>query len=266
MFGMIALAHRTRAFVWRWGLPVALLIAWQTISTGLLPYDYKVLMPPPTWVGGALLETLTGGWEQFGMPELAAHILASLGRQAAGFGLASALAVPVGLLIGYLDPARQTLGLLVNLLRPISPIAWIPLALLILGLGNPAILFIVAYGAFFPIVTNVIAGVRGIEPTLVRAALTFGCRGPMLFREVILPGALPTVCTGLRLGMGIGWTSIVAAELVGSRSGLGFMIAYYRMTHATEKVILGMIVVGCLGWLMDRGLRRLENRLLRWRS
>lgn len=249
---------------WRLGLPVALVAIWQIVSERLLPYSFKVLMPPPTWAIRAFWDLMTTGVAQYGMPALVAHTLASLERHLAGFLAAALAGVPLGLAIGFFRPVEDLLGPLVDLLRPISPIAWIPLALLIFGLGNTAIVYIVFYGAFFPIVTNTITGVKGVDPTLVRAARTFGCTRATLLREVILPGALPTILTGLRIGMGIGWTSIVAAELVGSNRGLGFMIAFYRMTQATEKIIVGMAVIGLLGFGMDWGLRRIRRMLLGW--
>jgi ABC-type nitrate/sulfonate/bicarbonate transport system permease component len=125
-------------------------------------------------------------------------------------------------------------------------------------------MFIIFLGAFFPIVLNTIAGVRAVDPALVWAALTLGGNRRQIVMEIVLPGALPLILTGCRIGLGVGWMALVAAELVAARSGLGFMIQSARYALVTQRVILGMAVIGVLGLLMDRGMRWLERRAVPW--
>jgi ABC-type nitrate/sulfonate/bicarbonate transport system permease component len=154
---------------------------------------------------------------------------------------------------------------LLNILRPIPPLAWIPLAILWFGLGENSVVFITLISAFFAILLNTIAGVRGVDKSLVRAALSLGASRRVLILRVILPATLPSLFTGFRIALGVSWMSIVAAELIASSSGLGFMISYYRELLRSDLILVGMLSIGVIGFLMDRGLLWLEQRLLPWR-
>lgn len=171
----------------------------------------------------------------------------------------------MGLLLGLYRPLDAFCDGLLSVLRPIPPFAWIPLAILWFGIGDGSTQFVVLYAAFWPILLNTIAGVRDIDRSLLKAASSIGSRGLSLFVHVIVPGSLPLVMTGLRIGLGIAWMAIVAAELVAAQTGLGFMIMFYRSLFITENVIVGMLVIGVLGYLMDRLMRAIENRLMPWR-
>src|SRR5579872_51449 len=249
-----SLAARALRF---WALPMLCIAVWWIAArfAGVNP----VLLPDPAAVAGAFYQlSLSGALEQ--------HILISLERVLVGFGLAAVLAVPLGLVLGLYRPIEAYADGLLSLLRPIPPFAWIPLAILWFGIGDGSTEFIVVYAAFFPILLNTIAGVRGIDRMLLRVAHSIGARGPSLFWHVIIPGALPTTFTGLRVGLGIAWMSIVAAELVAAQSGLGYMIMFYRDLFITENVLVGMLSIGVLGFVMDCVMRFLEARLMPWRT
>jgi len=249
--------RRVRRFV----LVTIVLVAWQVVSGHLLPAlaPYLVtLLPPPLDVLRALLDLSRTG-------EIFTHILGSLKRVSGAFAVAVLLGVPLGLSMGWWRLVAELVDPVLEFLRPIPPLAWIPLGILWFGIGDTQNMFIIFLGAFFPIVLNTIAGVRGVDRTLVWGALTLGGSRHQILREIILPGALPLILTGLRIGLGVGWMALVAAELVAARSGLGFMIQSARYAFVTERVILGMVVIGLLGLAMDRGMRALQ-RLLQWHA
>jgi ABC-type nitrate/sulfonate/bicarbonate transport system permease component len=152
----------------------------------------------------------------------------------------------------------------VNALRPIPPLAWIPISILWFGIGDAQNAFIIWLCAFFPILLNTTAGVKAIDPLHVRAALCLGATRMPLFRRIILNGALPSIVTGLRIGLGIGWMGLVAAELVAAPSGLGYLISDARSLLATDVVVVGMATIGLLGLLIDIGMRRVARALLPW--
>jgi ABC-type nitrate/sulfonate/bicarbonate transport system permease component len=236
-------------------LPLVALAAWWIVSKrgGINP----VLFPGPEAVAGALYSLAVSG-------ALWVHVFTSLKRVLIGFALALACAVPLGLVLGLYRPLEAFCDGLLSILRPIPPFAWIPLAILWFGIGDGSTQFIVFYAAFWPILLSTIAGVRGIDRILLKAASSIGSRGLSLFVHVIVPGSLPGVLTGIRIGLGIAWMSIVAAELVAAQSGLGFMIMFYRSLFISENVVVGMLVIGVLGYLMDQLLRVIERRVTPW--
>ncbi len=239
---------------------IVLLAAWQLVSALVLPAiaPYMVLlMPPPAAVADTFVTMLAGG-------ELAAHVLASLRRVLTAFAVAAAAGVALGIAMGWWRRFGELVDPLVEFFRPIPPIAWIPLGILWFGIGDRQNMFIIFLGAFFPIVLNTIAAVRGIDRALVWGALTLGGSRRQILREIVLPGALPLVLTGLRIGLGVGWMALVAAELMAARSGLGFLIQSARYALLPERVILGMVVIGLLGVTMNRAMRALERRLTPW--
>jgi ABC-type nitrate/sulfonate/bicarbonate transport system permease component len=179
-------------------------------------------------------------------------------------GAAAVTAIPLGIAMGLSRAWRDALDLLVEMLRPIAGIAWIPLALFILGIGNRLPVFIMFYSAFFPLVIGTAAGVRNVDPRLLAASTTMGVTGAARIRHVVLPAALPAVMVSLRLAVAAAWTAVVAAELVGAPSGLGYAIEYYRSMLATPTVMAFIAVIGLLGFVTDAGLRALEARLTPW--
>lgn len=244
--------RRLLAFVSIAGLAAA----WQA-ATGLGLIE-KVLLP-------SLGEIAVAFWQSIADGTLGQHVYASLMRVVQGFVLAFALAVPIGVLMGSSQTAGALIDPVVELLRPIPPIAMIPLAILWFGIDEFSKVFIIAYGAFFPILVNTMAGFREVDPVHVRAAQTLGASRAQIFRDVILRSAFPFIVTGARLGMGMAFIVLVAAELIASSEGLGFLITDARYSFRTDLVFLGMACIGVLGFALNRLLVAVEQRLLGWK-
>jgi NitT/TauT family transport system permease protein len=208
-----------------------------------------------------------------GIEELAAqgllidHVAASLGRVAGGYGVAALLGIPLGIAMGWFPALFAALNPVIQLLRPISPIAWIPLAILWFGIGDLSPIFLIFLASFFPIVVNATAGVHTIERHYIRAAANFGVHGLRLLRLVILPAALPHIIVGMRVSLGVAWLVVVAAEMIALTSGLGFLIMDSRNAgNRYDLVVAGMVLIGVTGLLLDGLMRRLEQlREVRWR-
>jgi NitT/TauT family transport system permease protein/taurine transport system permease protein len=261
---MTGALSRRQALAWRLALPLTVAVAWVVLSRLMTSPTARMMLPPPEAVYESAHRLLTTGQDVFGVPALLAHVGESLKRMALGYGAAVAVGVPLGIVVGYFRVAETNLDFVIQALRPISPVAWIPIALTWFGIGMTTVAFIVFYGAFFPIVINTIGGVKGVSRTYVRAALVCGCGAGRILRRVILPGALPMILTGMRIGLGVGWMSIIAAELVGTQSGLGYMISEARFHLDVESIVVGMLAIGLLGLLSDRCLRWLHARLVPW--
>ncbi len=237
-------------------LPCLVVLVWQ-IGASLALWN-PLFLPAPTRVAAAAWRLLVTG-------ELLRHFGDSLLRIAWANFIAVAVAVPLGFFMGLYRPFEDLVDGLLNLLRPIPPLAWIPLAILWFGIGERSVVFITLLSAFFAILLNTIAGVRGVEKSLIRAALSLGATRRVLLTQVIFPATLPSLFTGLRIALGVSWMSIVAAELIAASSGLGFLITYYRELMRPDLILVGMLSIGIVGFLMDRGLQRLERRLVPWR-
>jgi NitT/TauT family transport system permease protein len=192
------------------------------------------------------------------------HLLASLSRVYGGFVIAAILALPLGLMIGRLSIMRRLLDPTLQVLRPIPVTAWLPLSMIIFGLGPRSAFFLVCLGAFYPILINTIFGVRSVDLRLFEAASMLGCRSTAQFHRVVLPASLPAIFTGLRLGLGFAWVVIVVGEMTGVPTGLGAIIMEARQLSRTEIVICGMIVIGIAGFISDRIVLLLGKRLLQW--
>ena len=219
--------------------------------------DNPIQLPDPLRVGKAMLDLAREG-------ELFEHAWVSAGRLLLALVIAVLLAVPLGFVLGLNRRVEAYVDPLVELLRPISGIAWIPLALFILGVGNTLPVFIMVYVAFFPLLLNTVAGVRGVDRKLLNAARTMGISRAATLRHVIVPAALPTVMVGLRLAFAGAWAAVVAAELIGAPSGLGFAIEWYRQLLMSPKVFGFIAMIGFIGFVCDLGLRTLQRRLTPW--
>ena len=214
-------------------------------------------LPSPARVVTALWDLLASG-------EILQHAMISTTRLLIALLTAIALAVPLGFWMGLSRTADSYIDPLVELLRPISGIAWLPLGLFIFGVGDTLPVFIMVYVAFFPILLNTVAGVRQVDRKLVAAANTMGVSRRGLLLHVLVPAALPTVMVGIRLAFAASWAAIVAAELIGAPSGLGFAIEWYRQLLMTPKVFAFIMVIGVVGYLCDVGLRALQRWLTPW--
>jgi NitT/TauT family transport system permease protein len=196
--------------------------------------------------------------------ELIIDALGSLYRVVVGFAVGAGLALPLGLAMGASRIAYSWMNPLVQLLRPIPPIAYIPLSMLWFGLGNPPAIFLIAIGAFFPVLMNTIAGVRQVDGIYLRAARNLGAGGSTMFRRVILPAAVPYILTGMRIGVGTAFIVVIVSEMIAVNNGLGFRINEAREYFWSDKIIAGMITIGLLGLSIDWAMNKLNNHLLRW--
>jgi NitT/TauT family transport system permease protein len=241
--------------------PALVLVLWHLATYGR---KYS-LIPPPTEVARALYDLAFGGiYDDAYSRTLHVHLLASLSRVYGGFAIAAILALPLGLMIGRLSIMRRLLDPTLQVLRPIPVTAWLPLSMIIFGLGPRSAFFLVCLGAFYPILINTIFGVRSVDLRLFEAASMLGCRSTAQFHRVVLPASLPAIFTGLRLGLGFAWVVIVVGEMTGVPTGLGAIIMEARQLSRTEIVICGMIVIGIAGFISDRVVLLLGKRLLRW--
>ena len=241
--------------------PLTVLVFWHFATYGR---KYS-LIPPPSEVAIELYDLAFGGvWDDAFSQTLHIHLLASLARVYGGFAMACAVALPLGLMIGRIPAARMIFDPFLQLMRPIPVTAWLPLSMILFGLGAKSAFALVCLGAFYPILLNTIFGVRSVDPKLFEAASMLGCRGNAQFFKVVLPAAMPSIFTGLRLGLGLAWFVIVVGEMTGVPEGLGAVIMDGRTLSRTELVICGMIVIGVAGYLSDRVVVALGNHLLRW--
>lgn len=212
-------------------------------------------------------QVVTGAWDLAKDGTLSQHIAASLLRVAIGFGLAFLVAVPLGLWMGWVSAAFYTLNPLFQMLRPISPIAWIPVAILWFGVGNLSPIFLIFISSVFPMMVQTTMGVRTIDRRYLRAAANFGVSRSVLFRKVVIPAVLPEIIIGMRIGLGVAWLVVVAAEMVALSSGLGYLIMDSRNAgNRYDLVIASMIIIGVIGLLLDGATRLLEHmKTVKWR-
>jgi ABC-type nitrate/sulfonate/bicarbonate transport system permease component len=218
-----------------------------------------IMLPPPDAVLKVGIAMAMSG-------ELMRHIVASLSRVIQGFLIAALLGVLVGTLVGRSRVLEDLVEPPVELLRPIPPLAFLPMMVLWFGIGEASKVGFIAYAAFFPIFTTTLEGIKFVDPLLIRAAASLGASERDIFRYVVLPAALPNILTGLRIGFGLSFFVIVAAEFIAADSGLGFLINDARTFFLVSNMLLGAAVIGVIGFLFNSGLRRLEARLLRWRK
>jgi NitT/TauT family transport system permease protein len=229
-------------------LLIAALIAfwWTAVAV-----THSVIFPTPWAVVSGTLELLKDG-------SLWRHIGASLMRVGVGFGLAVLVAVPLGLWMGWVRGAYRTLNPLFQILRPISPIAWIPLAILWFGVGDASPIYLIFISSVFPMIVQTVVGVHTIEKRYLRAAENFGVSRRTLFARVVIPAVLPQILIGMRIGLGVAWLVVVAAEMIALRSG--------NAGNRYDLVVAGMIIIGLIGLSLDGFMRMLEGtRWVRWR-
>ncbi|SFR46858.1 NitT/TauT family transport system permease protein [Halogeometricum rufum] len=251
------------AFVGLWWLLVNYSVSVIGLNFGLIS--------GPVATGGALLNYLAGEPMTAGGQTIYIHILYSTWRVAAGVGIATVLAVTLGLLIGTSQQWEDYVYPAVELFRPIPPVAWVPIAILVFPTlsvtalsVNLAVLFVVFVGAFFPILVNTIEGVRNVEEEYSRAAESLGADRTDVFRHVILPATLPAILTGISLGIGLGWITVVAAEIVAGNYGIGYVTYQAYRLLATDVILVGMITIGALGYASSWLVVQAANHLTPW--
>src|SRR3954469_23723688 len=242
-------------------VPLVLLIGWDLA----VRLSGTRLIPLPRDVAIMLYDFTFGGiYDDAFSKTIHIHFWKSVQRVYGGFFAAALVAIPLGLLIGRIRFIRDLIDPTLQMLRPVPVTAWLPLSMIFFGLGPNAAIFLVFLGAFFPIVLNTTFGVRSVDYKLFEAASMLGCNGSSLFRQVVLPAATPSIFNGLRLGHGFAWILIVVGEMTGVPEGLGAVIMDGRTLSRTDLVISGMIVIGVAGFLSDRVIVALNNRLLAW--
>jgi NitT/TauT family transport system permease protein len=238
------------------GVILALIGVWWLV----VKVTHSAIFPTPLQVVTGTLELARDGslWSDIG---------ASLMRVGVGFALAAGIAVPLGLWMGWVRGAFSTLNPVFQILRPISPIAWIPMAILWFGVGNASPIFLIFMSSVFPMVVQTTAGVHTIERRYLRAAENFGVSRYTLFRRVIIPAVLPQIIVGMRIGLGVAWLVVVAAEMIALHSGLGYLIIDSRNAgNRYDLVIGGMVIIGLIGLMLDGVMRLMEGlRIVRWR-
>lgn len=227
----------------------ALMLGWQLAVKA----SGSDIFPTPVQVAAGVVELVQKG-------VLLKYVVASLFRVFCGFSLAMLVGIPMGLLMGWYGPAFRAFNPMVQILRPISPIAWIPVAILWFGIDDRAPVFLIFLASVFPICTATVAAVRNIPVVYLRAAQNFGVSGPALFMRILFPGALPQIITGLRIALGVAWLVVVAAEMIAVDSGLGYLIIDARNAGMRyDLVVAGMLLIGLIGLVLDLLMRRLEQ-------
>ena len=237
-------------------VPAALAVVvalWQVVSVAV---GNKTLVPSPSLVLTAWVELVHG--------DLRDDVLASLAHLALGYALGAGTGLALAVLSARFAMLESIVDPFVELLRPISAIAWIPLAILMFGISAKVPVFLIFYAALFPIFVNTVAGVKQVDLQLIRAARALGASPRLILTHVVMPSALPFVLAGARLSLGVAWMAMVAAELTGSDAGLGWRLFWYQEFFAMNKVMAVILTIGVLGYLLDTLLRGLQARITRW--
>jgi NitT/TauT family transport system permease protein len=236
---------------------VVLLVAWE-ISVRMHP---GLILPGPVAVSAGIVELLQHGL-------LLKYAVASLFRVTWGFVLACVTAIPLGLTLGWYRRGEMAFNPLCQILRPISPLAWIPLAILWFGVGDLSSIFLIFVGCFFPLLLTAMSAVHNIPPVYIDAGRNFGLSSSAFVARVLYPAVIPQLLVGMRITLGVAWLVVVAAEMIAVNSGLGFLIVDARNAgNRYDLVVAGMVVIGVIGLLLDIGMRSLESvKSFRWRS
>jgi NitT/TauT family transport system permease protein len=242
-------------------IPLTIIVLWEALAISI---HNQFILPD---IRSVLMVLLSPGTDIMGSGSLIENTLMSLQRVGLGFLVATCLAVPLGVAMGRLEPLKEAFDGMVSALRPVPPLAWVPLALAWLKIGLVSIVFIIALGAFFPVLLNTMQGVRGVKKNWIEAITMMGAKEHDLMTRVILPAAAPEIWTGMRIGFGIAWMCVVAAEMLpGTNTGLGYLIMYAYSWGQVQVVMAGMIAIGIIGIGIDRFFVTVERRWLSWRG
>ncbi|KOV15564.1 ABC transporter permease [Streptomyces sp. XY413] len=251
-----ALGRRLRALALRSAAILALLALWETAPR--LGLADPTFLPPVS-------EVAVAWWELLGDGQLGQHTWASLVRSFGGFGIAVLVAVPLGLLIGWYRPVAALLGPLLEVFRNTAALALLPVFVLLLGIGETSKVSIVVYACVWPILLNTISAVGNADPTLVRLARSMDLSTPRLFQKVILPASVPAVFTGIRLAGAVSILVLVAAEMIGAKAGLGYLINASQFNFAIPQMYAGIVTISAIGVAFNQLLVTIERRLSTWR-
>lgn len=265
--GQADLGNRLRGVAYSLALPVALLLAWELagrndmLPRGIIPTPSAVAAGWHHWAfasSGLGFDSYSGTW--------LANVLYSAERVVKGYFAAILIGVPTGILIGWFPLVARTLDPLLQSLRPIPITAWVPFTIAVFGIRDMGAVFLIGLGAFYPILVNSTFGARDVNKNLIRAARMMGASQRDILLRVVLPSALPAVFTGMRIGLGIAWAAVIIAEMIAVKSGLGYVLwdAYY--TGDMDIVIADMATIGLLGFLSDRFIVWLSNRVCSWKE
>jgi NitT/TauT family transport system permease protein len=248
-------ARRWEPLFWPLVVATLLLFVWNYLVT----LSGTNVFPSPIAVWRGIVQLVERG-------VLTRYIGDSLRRVAIGYGLAVAIGIPSGLLLGWYPAAGHIVNPIIQMLRPISPIAWIPVAIVLFGVGDLASVYLIFLASFFPIVVSTMNGVRNVPSMYRRAGRNFGLSPGKLLARVVLPAALPQMLVGLRLALGIAWLVVVAAEMIAADSGLGYLVIDSRNAGKRyDLVVAAMLMIGLIGLALDVGFRRAERmKAIRW--
>lgn len=231
-------------------------LVWQVVRFYLLP---KSFFPSTVEIAIALADSFTRG-------ALLHHIVASLQRVVVGFIVATIFGISLGVVAGTIDAVGKIMRPFIEVMRPVPPIAWIPIAILLFGLGNISAYFIVFLGAFFPIFTNTYFGAVSMPVIYKNIAGSFEIRSLNYLWRIVFFYALPCIFTGLKIGIGMAWMSVIAAELVGAQTGLGYFIQINRLLLRIDNIIVGMVMIGVVGSILTFFMDQLGKTVMHWRK
>lgn len=253
-------ARRSLSTRWISGLTlISLLAVWWAVTAA--EWIEPLFLPSPAAVLSKAWLLLTQGYME---STLWQHLGASLGRIGLALGAAIVSAIPIGIAIGHNRIARGILDPLIEFYRPIPPLAYLPLIVIWCGIGELSKVLLIYLAIFAPIAIATATGVRTVDPAKLRAAQSLGATRAQLIRHVILPSALPDILTGVRIGLGVGWSTLVAAELIAATSGLGFMVQSAAQFLVTDVVVLGILVIALIAFVLEMSLRALQRKLVPW--
>ncbi len=238
-------------------LPILIVLIWQYVCDRGIVSASSMASPIK------LLQTVR---EEIQKGTFLTNIVTSFIRVMEGFLLAMIAALGLGILIGISKTAEKMTKLVLQILKPIPPIAWIPLAILWFGIGESSKIYIIFYGAFFPMLINTVDGIHNINPKYLELARVYEIDRLRMIRKIILPGALPSILSGIRVGLGNAWVSVVAAEMIAATKGIGYMLSNGRSLSRPDWVILAMLLIGIVGKLMDDVLTLIFSKIMKWKS
>lgn len=253
----LRLARRVANGAWRSGLVLALAVLWELAPR--LGLTDPTFLPP-------LSEVFAAGWVLAQNGQLWEHTSISLARSLGGLSIAIVAAIPLGLAIGWYQRLGQALNPLIELLRNTAPLALLPVFLLLLGIGEVSKLSIVVYACAWPLLLNTIAAVRQVDPLLIKSARTMGATPRQLFVKVILPASVPTIFVGIRLAAASAMLVLIAAEMVGAKAGLGYLIIYAQYSFLIGDMYFGIIAITAIGVTLNYALQRLERHFTAWQG